>query len=89
MKKLLLAFIIMMGIGTAASAQTSEALNAKKEAIKKQEAQPSFTTAEPMQTKEEAKPAEPVAADKAAPVKVAEEPKKAAQTPAAPKKKNS
>ena len=84
MKKLLLAAVIMLGVGTAASAQTSEALKAKKEAAKKQAGQPSFSTApnDPsvVAKEKEAKPAE--AADKAtASAKAAEEPKKTA-TPA-------
>ncbi|HRI26100.1 MAG TPA: hypothetical protein PLZ45_15590 [Ferruginibacter sp.] len=45
MKKLLLASMILMGIGTAANAQTSEAVRAKKDAAKKQANQPVFANA--------------------------------------------
>ena len=45
MKKLLLASIIMAGFGTVASAQTSEALQAKKAAAKKEANQPVISNA--------------------------------------------
>lgn len=45
MKKLLLASIIMIGFGTAASAQSSEAMQAKKAAAKKEANQPVISNA--------------------------------------------
>ncbi|MBK7375163.1 MAG: hypothetical protein IPJ02_06320 [Chitinophagaceae bacterium] len=46
MKKLLLASIIMIGFGTVASAQSSEAMQAKKAAAKKEANQPVISNAD-------------------------------------------
>lgn len=83
MKKLLLAASLILGIGTAASAQNSEALKTKN--TKKQTGQPSFTTAagETAEAKEKAA----VAADKAASDKMASD-KAVADKPAVEPKKS-
>ena len=93
MKKLLLVSFVMLGIGTVASAQTSEALKAKKEAAKAQSqaVQPAFTTSDGETAKsaeaKQTQAADKVASDKAAAPKVEAEAKKTAQ-PAAKKAKS-